>query len=187
MAKLRVPNSRRLGVDLAQSEKELVRQLVAFRKLRGLDIAEVARRMGVSRTTVYSFENLNSGASKTHTFLTAKRYAEAVDAYTAYMVFDAGSVKKDGDQTTYATIKEKVSEHRKALEIDGTYEGNSAVQQKIADAVTCAHLETMTTTWDVPERQSRRFTPSSDGHQWTSSSRREFSTVSNPNQELQEA
>ncbi|MBC6763213.1 MULTISPECIES: helix-turn-helix domain-containing protein [Corynebacterium] len=186
MAKLRVPNSRRLGVDLAQSEKELVRQLVAFRKLRGLDIAEVARRMGVSRTTVYSFENLNSGASKTHTFLTAKRYAEAVDAYTAYMVFDAGSVKKDGDQATYATIKEKVSEHRKALEIDGAYEGNSAVQQKIADAVTCAHLETMTT-WDVPERQSRRFTPSSDGHQWTSSSRSEFWTVSNQNQELQEA
>lgn len=186
MAKLRVPNSRRLGVDLAQSEKELVRQLVAFRKLRDLDITEVARRMGVSRTTVYSFENLNSGASKTHTFLTAKRYAEAVDAYIAYLAFDAGSVKKDGDQATYATIKEKVSEHRKALEIDGAYKDNSAVQQRIADAVTCAHLETKTT-WDIPERQSRRFTPSSDGHQWTSSSRREFWTVSNPNQELQEA
>lgn len=187
MAKLRVPNSRRLGVDLAQSEKELVRQLVAFRKLRGLDITEVARRMGVSRTTVYSFENLNSGASKTHTFLTAKRYAEAVDAYIAYLAVDAGSVKKDGDQATYATIKEKVSEHRKALEIDGTYEDNSAFQQKIADTVTCAHLETMTTTWNIPGRQYRRFTPSSDGHQWTSSSHSEFWTVSNPNQELQEA
>lgn len=162
MAKLRVPNSRRLGVDLAQSEKELVRQLVAFRKLHGLSKSEVARRMDVSRTTVVSFENLNSGTSKTHTFLTAKRYAEAVNAYIAYLAVDAGSVKKDGDQSTYVTIKERVSQHRKDLETDGADGDNTSVQQEIADAATCTQVEVKTRKkWENPNRPPQPVTSKS--------------------------
>lgn len=116
MAKLRVSPQRRLGIDLAGSEYELVRQLVAFRRQRGYTQAEVAKRMGVSRTTVSQFENLNGGPTKNHTLLTVKRYAEAVNAYVDHIAVDAGTAAEDGDRASYEPLRNAVIEHRKVLE-----------------------------------------------------------------------
>ena len=72
----------RLGIDLARSELNLVRQLVAVRQRRGLKPAELARRMGVDRSVVTRFE---SGGTNP-TMATISRYAEVVGAMIHYTV-----------------------------------------------------------------------------------------------------
>ncbi|ODR08089.1 hypothetical protein BHQ15_09735 [Mycolicibacillus koreensis] len=77
----------RLSVDLARSENQLIRELIAVRQRRGLKPAEVARKMGVDRSVVTRFE---SGATNP-TMATVNRYAEAVGAMIRYTVeSDAG-------------------------------------------------------------------------------------------------
>ncbi len=72
----------RLSVDLARSENHLIRELIAVRERRGLKPAEVARAMGVDRSTVTRFE---SGGTNP-TMATINRYAEAVGAMIRYTV-----------------------------------------------------------------------------------------------------
>lgn len=76
----------RLGIDLARSELNLVRQLVQARERRGIKPAEVARRMGVDRSVITRFE---SGGTNP-TMATINRYAEAVGVMITYEVTDPG-------------------------------------------------------------------------------------------------
>lgn len=72
----------RLSVNLARSENQLIRELIAVRQRRGLKPAEVARTMGVDRSVVTRFE---SGGTNP-TMATINRYAEAVGAMIRYTV-----------------------------------------------------------------------------------------------------
>ncbi|WP_405177853.1 helix-turn-helix domain-containing protein [Nocardia sp. NBC_01377] len=72
----------RLGVDLAKSEYELIRQLVARRSAAGIKPAELARRMGVDRSTISRFE----AGGTNPTMATLNRYAEAIGAMITYDV-----------------------------------------------------------------------------------------------------
>lgn len=60
--------------DLVRSHRELMTKLVGFREHHHLTQAEVAERMGVSQSTVSSFERYDSNP----TLSTIRRYALAV-------------------------------------------------------------------------------------------------------------
>ncbi|RAU99781.1 hypothetical protein DQP56_10305 [Mycolicibacter senuensis] len=77
-----LPPADRLSVDLARSENRLIRELIAVRQRRGLKPVDVARTMGVDRSTVTRFE---SGGTNP-TIATINRYAEAVGAMIRYTV-----------------------------------------------------------------------------------------------------
>lgn len=72
----------RLGVDLAKSEYELIRRLVALRSAAGVKPAELARRMGVDRSMISRFE----AGGTNPTMATVNRYAEAIGAMITYDV-----------------------------------------------------------------------------------------------------
>lgn len=77
-----VPAADRLSIDLARSENQLIRELIAARQRRGLKPADVAKAMGVDRSVVTRFES--GGANPT--VATINRYAEAVGAMIRYTV-----------------------------------------------------------------------------------------------------
>lgn len=71
-----------LGIQLAESELELIELLVAAREAKGWKPADLARELGVDRSTVTKFE---SGGTNP-TMATINRYAEAVGAMISYTV-----------------------------------------------------------------------------------------------------
>ncbi|WP_341513632.1 helix-turn-helix transcriptional regulator [Rhodococcus qingshengii] len=71
-----------LGIQLAESELELIELLVAAREAKGWKPADLARELGVDRSTVTRFE---SGGTNP-TMATINRYAEAVGAMISYTV-----------------------------------------------------------------------------------------------------
>lgn len=77
-----------LGIDLADAEVDLIEQLIAIRKQRGLSQAQVAESMGVDRSAVTRFEKAIFGAKRPN-ITTVRRYATAVNAYIAPIVTQA--------------------------------------------------------------------------------------------------
>lgn len=71
-----------LGIQLAESELELIERLVAAREAKGWKPADLARELGVDRSTITRFE---SGGTNP-TMATVNRYAEAVGAMISYTV-----------------------------------------------------------------------------------------------------
>lgn len=86
MARLSIPEDEVLENDLIGADMDLVEQLVEFRKLKGLDVQQVAKTMGVDRSVVSRFESISSFGAKNHTMRTVRRYAQAVGAYVAHVV-----------------------------------------------------------------------------------------------------
>ncbi len=80
-----VDHDDRLGIDLADAEVDLIEQLIAVRKQRGLSQSDVAKAMGVDRSVVNRFEGVTRG-DKRPNMTTIRRYAVAVNAYVAPMV-----------------------------------------------------------------------------------------------------
>ena len=77
-----------LGIALADAEIDLIEQLIAMRKRRGLTQAEVAEKMGVHTSVVTQFEKIMFGVVRPDRF-TIRRYAIAVQAYIAPVVVPA--------------------------------------------------------------------------------------------------
>lgn len=130
MAKLRVPHERRLGVDLAGAELDMIDQLIAFRKMRGLTQEEVAEKMGVERSVVSRFERPDGRSRKSHALSTVKRYAEAVNAYIAHFVVSAVGAENKGQ--SYQGLRDDVQEHLGQLQNHDAPEVSSDDVQKIA-------------------------------------------------------
>lgn len=140
MAKLRVSPERRLGIDLAGSELDLIDQLIAFRRIRGLTQEEVAEKMGVERSTVSRFERSAGSPRKNHTLSTVKRYAEAVNAYIAHFV--VSGIDESCQAPSYVVLRDGMQEHLSRLRNHGADEasGNDA-QKAITEAVTVAQIQ----------------------------------------------
>ncbi|QNE89939.1 helix-turn-helix transcriptional regulator [Corynebacterium incognita] len=121
MAKLTIPPEEQLEIDLIGADMAFIEQLVMVRKRKGLTQRDIAQRMGVDRSVVSRFESISQLNSKNHTLRTARRYAEAVGAYSAHIVIDA-------DESDYSQLAESVEENLRELagEKSGTGAGAAA-------------------------------------------------------------
>lgn len=84
------PNDK-LGIALADAEVDLIEQLVAMRKRRGMTWLDVAQKMGVTVNGVAQFERVIHGAVRPD-MVTIRRYAIAVGAYIAPVVVPAEKI-----------------------------------------------------------------------------------------------
>lgn len=75
------PSERRARV-LARSDSELLLDLIALRKSKGITQAALASRMGVTQATVASFERYDSDPKLS----TVRRYAHAIEALIKHVV-----------------------------------------------------------------------------------------------------
>lgn len=73
------------AMQLADSHDQLLKELVALRKVHGLSQAAVAERMSVSQPTVAAFERYDANP----TLSTIRRYALAVHASIEHVVADS--------------------------------------------------------------------------------------------------
>ena len=85
-----------LGIALADAEIDLIEQLIAMRKRRGLTQAEVAEKMGVNAGVVAQFEGVIHGAFRPD-MITIRKYAIAVQAYIAPVVVPAETLDGLGE------------------------------------------------------------------------------------------
>lgn len=90
----------RLADYIIESDEKLLRELVAFREMRGLSQGDVAERMGIHKSNV---SRLESGVRDVQ-LSTLRRYAMAIDAVVrhevlAFEVVDAKAPHYRGDMT----------------------------------------------------------------------------------------
>jgi|GEM_PF-4512538 len=95
-----------LLIALAGADSHWLSQLVAYRRLKGLTQAEVAKRMGIKQSNVSRLENLNSGKRRQHSDLLT-RYAEAIGVYVGHIAVDSDS--------DYQELDKKISRHLRDL------------------------------------------------------------------------
>lgn len=69
---------------LAARDREFLRNLVSWREARGLNQAEVAKRMGITQQSVSKFERYDGDPKMS----TVRRYANAVGVVVTYIVAD---------------------------------------------------------------------------------------------------
>lgn len=115
MARLTIPQVEQLEHDLIGSDMDLIEQLVEHRKRSGMDIQQVADKMGVDRSVVSRFESISSFSAKNHTMRTVRRYAHAIGAYVVHIVVagDPAEYKPYSD-----VVKRKIMESRNSSGID---------------------------------------------------------------------
>jgi DNA-binding XRE family transcriptional regulator len=74
--------TQRLALELVESDDQLMRKLVAWRRRRGLTQEEIGRRMGVTQPAVAAFERTDADPKLS----TIRRYALAVGVLIKHAV-----------------------------------------------------------------------------------------------------
>jgi len=94
--------SQRLALELAENDAYLIRNLVELRIQLGLNQQDVADRLGISQSTVSTFE----GHDNDPKLSTIRRYAHAIGAIISHSVEDYrdGQAGYDGWQFAGASV-----------------------------------------------------------------------------------
>jgi predicted transcriptional regulator len=90
----------RLADYIVESDEKLLRDLVAFRKMRGMSQQDVADRMGIAKSNVSRLESGTRDLQQS----TLRRYAMAIDAVVqhgvlAFEVVDNGTKARNYSET----------------------------------------------------------------------------------------
>ncbi|QNJ91441.1 helix-turn-helix transcriptional regulator [Mycolicibacterium fluoranthenivorans] len=96
---------------LAESDHELLEQLVALRKRKGLTQQVVAERMKRDKAAVSNFERLSSDPHLS----TIRRYAAAIGAYVKHDVRDSAQIESSNYDEAAALAEESTVRDRSTL------------------------------------------------------------------------